>query len=244
MVILSAVFTTALNDQVTFLHPCKGVNTPAVPKKIRKIITPEQFDVLHHALPDDEMRLLVETDIESGCRWGELIELRVRDLDRQTRLLTVSRVAVELTKPFRVDGQRFTVKEYPKDEEHRQFRLSNQIVARIDAHIKMNDLKQDELLFAIRDPESLARPQLRVVPDPDTLGLTEPNEAGRQYRHGTMTAYNQARCRCQHCRDAYAIYRARRRANGLDNPRRPRIPGPAAPSSAAWVGRNVRSGAW
>jgi hypothetical protein len=27
-VVLSAVFTTALNDQVTFLHPCKGVRTP------------------------------------------------------------------------------------------------------------------------------------------------------------------------------------------------------------------------
>jgi hypothetical protein len=30
-VLLSAVFTTALNDQVTFLHPCKGVRTPPVP---------------------------------------------------------------------------------------------------------------------------------------------------------------------------------------------------------------------
>jgi hypothetical protein len=30
--ILSAIFTTALND-VTYLHPCKGVRTPTVPKK-------------------------------------------------------------------------------------------------------------------------------------------------------------------------------------------------------------------
>ena len=30
-VILSAIFTTALNDQVTLLHPCKGVKTPPVP---------------------------------------------------------------------------------------------------------------------------------------------------------------------------------------------------------------------
>lgn len=28
--ILSAIFITALNDQVTFLHPCKGVKTPTV----------------------------------------------------------------------------------------------------------------------------------------------------------------------------------------------------------------------
>ena len=64
--ILSAIFTTAL-DEVTFLHPCKGVKTPTVPKKPLKIITPEQFDAIYQALPDDLSRLLTETDIESAC---------------------------------------------------------------------------------------------------------------------------------------------------------------------------------
>ena len=49
--ILSAIFTAALND-VTFLHPCKGVKTPTVPRKPLKIITPEQFDSIYAALPD------------------------------------------------------------------------------------------------------------------------------------------------------------------------------------------------
>jgi site-specific recombinase XerC len=31
--VLSAIFTTALNDQVTQLHPCRGVKTPPVPKR-------------------------------------------------------------------------------------------------------------------------------------------------------------------------------------------------------------------
>jgi hypothetical protein len=43
------------------------------------------------------MKLLVETSVESGLRWGELTELRPRDLDLRTGVLTVSRVAVELT---------------------------------------------------------------------------------------------------------------------------------------------------
>jgi integrase len=75
--ILSAVFTTALNDQVTFLHPCKGVKIPTVPVRPRTIITPEQFDLIYAALPTEDARLLVEVDIESGLRWGELIELRL-----------------------------------------------------------------------------------------------------------------------------------------------------------------------
>ena len=64
---------------MTFLHPCKGVKTPTVPKKPLKIITPEQFDAIYDGIPRWRVcRLLVETDIETGLRWGELTELRVR----------------------------------------------------------------------------------------------------------------------------------------------------------------------
>jgi integrase len=239
MVILSAIFTTALNDQVIFIHPCKGVKTPAVPKKIRKIITPEQFDVLYAALPNDEMRLLVETDIESGLRWGELTELRVKDLDPPTRVLTVSRVVVELTRPFQIDGQRFVVKEYPKDEEHRQLRLSKQIADKIIRHIRARGLQPDDLLFTIQNPEILRKPPLRVVPDVDQLGLTEPNEKGRRYRHGTQTAYVSGKCRCRQCKDAYAIYRAERRANGKDSPRKQRTVTTDGHIPRSWFRENV-----
>ena len=79
--ILSAVFTTALNDQVTVLHPCRGVKTPTVPTKPLRIVMPDEFDEFYRHLPDDMARLLVEVDIDSGMRWGELTELRVKDFD-------------------------------------------------------------------------------------------------------------------------------------------------------------------
>jgi integrase len=213
--ILSAIFTTALNDQITFLHPCKGVKLPTVAVKPLTIITAEQFDVLYAALPDNEMRLLVETDIESGLRWGELTELRVKDLDLATGILTVSRTVVELVPEHHPEGKRFVVKEYPKNRKYRRFKLSAQIVAKLRAHIEALGLGPDDLLFGIRDPQPV-RPVLRILPDPDTLGLTEPNDKGRRYRHGTLTGYGDGRCRCRHCRDAFAIYRARRRAAGKD----------------------------
>lgn len=68
--ILSAIFTTALNDQVTAVHPCKGVRTPPIPVKPLRIITPEEFDTFYAQLPDDVSRLLVETGITSGRRRG------------------------------------------------------------------------------------------------------------------------------------------------------------------------------
>ncbi|WP_433185627.1 tyrosine-type recombinase/integrase [Actinoallomurus sp. CA-150999] len=114
-IILSAIFTTAFDDQVTFLNPCRGVRTPPVARKPLQIVTPEQFDEIYHALPSDAFRLLAETEIESGLRWGELTELRVKDLNTRTRLLTVSRAVVELNPKFHPEGKRFLVKDYPKN---------------------------------------------------------------------------------------------------------------------------------
>ncbi len=75
-VVLDAILTTALNDQVVWLHAGRGVKTPPVARKPRRIITVEHYDAIYAALQDDTMRLLVETKIETGLRWGELTELR------------------------------------------------------------------------------------------------------------------------------------------------------------------------
>lgn len=41
-IILSAVFTTALNDFIVVIHPCRGVKTPTVEVKEYRIVTPEE----------------------------------------------------------------------------------------------------------------------------------------------------------------------------------------------------------
>ncbi|MCW2862455.1 MAG: integrase family protein, partial [Actinoallomurus sp.] len=82
--VLSSIFTTALNDQVIFLHPCSGVAVPPVPVRPLRIITPPEFEAIMAALPDEQARLLAEVAIQAGLRWGELVELRVGDLDPAT----------------------------------------------------------------------------------------------------------------------------------------------------------------
>ncbi|MEU7004187.1 site-specific integrase [Nonomuraea sp. NPDC046570] len=217
--ILSGIFTTALNDQVTALHPCKGVKTPTVPKKPLRIVSPEEFDQLYYALPTEETRLLAETAIETGMRWGELIELRVKDLELINCLVTVSRTVVEITPKCQPEGKRFLIKEYPKDREFRRFKVTPQIAAKLKQHIKDNKLKRDDLLFVYRPEEPAPQPETQPT---EHLGLTEPNTAGRRYQHGTLSAYAAGKCRCQHCKNAYAVYRAERRAAGKDDPRQAR----------------------
>jgi len=239
-VILDAVFTTALNDQIVSLHPGKGVKTPPVVRKPQRIITSAQFDLIHGALPDDTMRLLVETDIESGLRWGELTELRVKDLDVATGIVTVSRAVVHLKSKDRPDDSKFVVKKYPKDKEWRLVGLDRHLVTKLVAHIAQWGLGPEDLLFEMAQPtEPRRRVRPAALPDPDTLGLTEPNAKGRQYRHGTLTAYQAAKCRCRHCKDAIAAYRAGRRAKGKDEPRPARTVTTDGHIPNDWFRRNV-----
>ena len=186
-VILSAIFTTALNDQVTVLHPCKGVKTPPVPVKPRTIITPEQFAQVYKALPGPEHRLLVETEIESGLRWGELTELRVRDIEFASRMLTVSRTVVELHPKFHPDGGRFLVKEYPKDREFRRLKLSAQITAKL-GRTSLSTAWAVTTCSSKRRADESRESGSCGSRRPGQLGRTEPNAKGR-----TVSARNDDR---------------------------------------------------
>src|SRR5262249_36100124 len=148
-------------------------------------------------------RLLVETAIESGMRWGELAELRPKDIDLRTRIVTVSRKVVEVNPQFHPDGGRFIVQEYPKDKQTRRFKLSTQIIARLKAYIEEHRLGDGDLLF-VYSPilgDDVAK---TAAVGPTELGLTEPNDKGRRYRHGTLSGYNGGKCRCGYCKRAFA----------------------------------------
>lgn len=116
--------------------------------------------------------------------------------DRATRLLTVSRAVVEVNPKFHPNGGRFLVKEYPRDKEFRRFKLSAQIVAKLGAHIDSHRLGHDDLIFAMRS-EGLGSTTHPATVEASEFEFTEPNAAGRRYRHGTLSAYSAGRCRCQ-----------------------------------------------
>lgn len=190
--LLSAVFTTALTDQVTSLHPCKGVKTPTVVLKPPPVISPQQFDAIYNAIEDPGFRLLVEVDIESGLRWGELTELRARDIDLEAQILTVSRAVAYVARRFHPDGGRFIVKEYPKDREWGRFKLSGEITAKLKAHIGTRRIAADSLLFEMPGPAN--------IPVTSVPGYVD----GTGCRHGTISGYSGGKCRCADCRRAYA----------------------------------------
>lgn len=217
-IVLSAIFTTALNDFIIAIHPCRGVRSPTVPVKEYRILTPEEYARLYEALPNEASRLLVEVAIGSGLRWGELIELRVCDIHIGTGILTITRSVVELSPKFHPAGERFLIKPYPKTKHSRRLKLDPKLVAELKGHSAAHSLGPDDLLFQLDHLSLEPSPRLPLV-DVAELGRTEPNGAGRTYRHGTLSAYTAGKCRCPHCKAAFAAYRAQRRAEGKDEPR-------------------------
>ena len=224
LTILSAIFTTALNDQVVFFHPCRGVGAPTVAKKVRQIITPEQYDLLHNALAEEKWQLLIELDIETGLRWGELTELRPKDFTFETRRITVCRVAIELPTKFHPTGTgRFVVKEYPKDDEHRVVSISAELTTKIQAFITEQGIGDDDLIFT-KPPAQEKPARLRLVPDPDKLRPIVRNGVETKYKHGTTSGYSgRVKCRCRECKGAYADYRYDQRQKNRPLRPRPRV---------------------
>ncbi|SDD86496.1 tyrosine-type recombinase/integrase [Glycomyces harbinensis] len=216
--LLSTIFSNAVNDDIVPANPCLKVKTEKVAKKALRIVTPEQYDKFYAALVHDIWKLLVEVAIETGMRWGEITELRVKDFEPKQHRLRVSRAVVQVNRKFHPQGGRFLVKP-PKDHEQRVLRIREGLTKRIKDHIATRNLKKEDLLFWYI-PEAI-EPGV-VEPAPMDLGRTEPNEKGRTYQHGSMSAYTAGRCHCEHCKDAMTDYRRKRRASGKDQPRRQR----------------------
>ncbi|THV41181.1 tyrosine-type recombinase/integrase [Glycomyces buryatensis] len=220
--LLSSILSAAVDDEYLGANSCMLVKGERVEKKPLEIISPEQFDVFHQALPDEMSKLLVETAIETGMRWGELTELRAQDFDPDRSAFTVRRAVLQVSPAFHPEGKRFFVKNYPKNGKYRFIKIAGALRDKIQSHIKEHNLAKDDLLFWYTGTIP-TKPENTTTPDFGHLGFTEPNTGGFTYAHGTMSAYTAGRCRCEHCRGAMAAYRRRRRAGGKDRPRQRRV---------------------
>ena len=224
---LSGVLQHAVTLKYLVINPCVGVRTPKPPPRRIRAITPDDAGRVITALPGAVSRILVELDLQSGCRWGEITELRGRDVkpdpDSRDRVYldlvrAVSDVGAQ-NNPLR-NGGRFFVEDTTKGGQDRRIGLSVAMTDKLLAYLDGQSIHSDELLFPLSrltaELDDSQQPTAPAPTPPDDLGRTEPNAAGRTYQHGTITGYSLGRCRCDWCKHAYAVYRANRRAKGKD----------------------------
>src|SRR3954465_3674211 len=106
---LHSVFDRALVDRVVTFNPCAHTELPKRVKKKARTLTPVEYDAILAALPAQH-RLMVETSIDTGVRWGELIALKPRHLDLATGQLTVEETIVEVSIKNSPTGARMLTK--------------------------------------------------------------------------------------------------------------------------------------
>lgn len=134
--VLCSLFNTAVNDRVVGCHPVAGVPGNDIPEPPLRVVTPAEFARILGHLRDERSRLFVELALESGCRWGELAELRVGDLDSRACTLTIARTVVELDPRYTPNGEGgFEVKNYPKNRTWRKVALTPDLVERLQAYL-------------------------------------------------------------------------------------------------------------
>ena len=236
---LSGILAHAVTLKYLVINPCIGVRTPKPPPRRIRAITPDDAGKVIEALPGDAARMLVELDLQSGCRWGEITELRghdiKRDPDARDRVyLDLVRAVADIgatNNPLH-NGGRFYVEDSTKGGHDRRIGLSVAMTDKLLAYLDQNSIAADQLLFPLSQLTVELDADAETAPPsapPENLGRTPPNAAGRTYAHATITGYSLGACRCQWCKHAYAVYRAQRRATGKDH----------KPATASKAGKNL-----
>lgn len=230
---LSGILTTAVTWRYLSVHPCVGIKAPREkPPRIRAF---ERGDVdrLLAGLPGPVSTMLVWLTVHSGLRWGEVSELRGRDIvlidpdqhgddvpdDAELVYVNVCRSVSDVGAKH-ADGGRFVVEDTTKGGLDRRVGLDPLTSTKLLDFIDEHAIGPDDLLFPLsrlqHELDPLPQPDAPLAPVPEDLGRTAPDKLGRTYSHGTMSGYGPGRCRCPWCRRAIAEYRAKRRAEGLD----------------------------
>src|SRR5450759_1654951 len=149
-VMLHSVFARAVRDRMIAFNPCENTELPKVVLTKSRIVTPAEFERVLAAAPD-RFKALVLTGIETGLRWGELVALRPRHIDFLRRTICVEETIVEVSRKDSPTGERMIVKPYPKDDEPRTLRVSQELLDTLAARIAALGIRRGDLLFPSRE---------------------------------------------------------------------------------------------
>ncbi len=147
---LHSVFRRAVRDRIITFNPCTETELPKIVRKQNQTLTPEEYARLYTAIPE-RYQDFVQTCIETGLRWGELVALRPRHINFLRRTVTIEETIVEISKQHSPTGERNIVKLYPKNDKPRTIGLRQGLLDRLAARIQRMQLGRDELLFPSTD---------------------------------------------------------------------------------------------
>ncbi len=158
---LHSIFKRAVRDQLIVTNPCEHTELPKIIARKSRTLTPTEYELLIGAIPDS-YRLLVETAIETGMRWGELIALRPRHIDFLRKSVTVEETIIEVSKKHSPTGERYVTKPYPKDNQPRTFGVDDDWLDAAAHHISIHAIGRDQRLFTTNTGTPISRNTFRT----------------------------------------------------------------------------------
>lgn len=212
--ILSSLFSVLVRIEALEQTPVYRINAPRPSSPDKPGLLPEEVKKILDGLPNPTARLFAHVLIETGARYGEAAELRKSDIDWRTGTVFIRRAVADVGDKFNPNGTgRFYIK-LPKSNKGRMTTVSEDVLKVLRVHVETNSIGNDDLMF----PLILINPEYQQVKyrseDVDLSeaeGLTEPNEKGYRYEHGTTTGYGPGGCRCEYCTAAVRMYRRSKR---------------------------------
>ena len=159
--LLHSIFERAIIDRVVTINPCAHTVLPKFVKTPKKSITPEQFETLLADIPP-RYQLMVLVAIETGVRWGELAALRPLEVDLDAGEIHVRRVVLEVSKKITGADSVWTIRDYPKDNEHRTIRIGDQLCRDIRAYLMATGKRGEDLLFSTSTGSPISRNVFRT----------------------------------------------------------------------------------
>lgn len=209
--VLSAMFTTAVDDGYRSDNPAAGIRLPRsnAGTKKREVFDYDQYSLFRQALPTKGARLLSSVIIETGCRPSEAFVLTLADVELGSTTIHFSKALQGIDREDSKDGGRWLVAG-TKTHDRRSLVVTANLAKAVHEWATENGMDDNDLLFPAR--LVVERPRSRAVRYDlteefiATLGtIVGPN--GKAYRHGTMNAYVTGKCRdCDYCRQAMTDY--------------------------------------
>jgi integrase len=240
--ILSGGFNHLVDAEIIQVNPCTRVKVRKKAKIVEdEVLEPDQMKRIlkelesRHGVP---ARLFAAFLIETGCRYGEAAEIRPRDINWSTGVVSVRRSVAYTGSEGNPDNSGVFWVKTPKSGKARVTTLSESVLEELRTLRDKEGIADDDLLFHGRlfgqEDECMDREVTLTEELIESLGFTEQAEDGYIYRHGTYAAYVHAKCRCLYCGQARREYRRKTNA-----PRARNITGHLSPSKWRKIWRDA-----
>lgn len=89
MIPIKLFFAWCQNEEFIVKNPCATIKPVKEPKRMRKALTVEEVEVVRDSLTEVREKAIFEFLISSGCRVGEVINVKIADVDFASKTLLV-----------------------------------------------------------------------------------------------------------------------------------------------------------